>query len=554
MSEVTTRNILSCFPTNDFIKGPRKGQRDVLIAIEKAFKDGYKNVLLEAPVGSGKSAIAVTAASYYGTAHILTPRKSLQDQYLEDFRRNGVTLMKGRNAYPCTWPSEHHKKHYNHVINLIREGGLIQPSFGQRTCDKGECKNNSEAYMKCTGDEWDPFTRELIPGPYPCPYHTAIDVAQKADMVVHNLHSFIFQSYFADRFTPRDVLVIDECHEIQAIVRGFAEVKFVLPFLLEPSEIPTREQCPTLDSWGEWAQQFAERLSQRARMDGSSEQSDFLDTIQKMTLFSDQFEDKFVMKHEEAENGRSTRFIFIPERIGNLVNKYLLDYGDKRLLMSGTIYNKSVFCMNNGLNPDETCFMRIGSSFPAETRPVYFKPEYRVDTSHKEWDNNFSEMIEKVRKVFEVFDDCKGLIHTPSYKTSLTIYNALKDTGRVVMHTKDDFHESLAKFYETEEPKVFLSPICQQGVDFKYDRARFQVVIRVPYPNTSDAFVAHKVQNDFPWYNYEALVAFGQQVGRVNRSDDDYGATILLDDRFSKFISRNKNVLPKWLTDAIIYK
>jgi ATP-dependent DNA helicase DinG len=125
----------------------------------------------------------------------------------------------------------------------------------------------------------------------------------------------------------------------------------------------------------------------------------------------------------------------------------------------------------------------------------------------------------------------------------------------MVIHDKDNFHEMLSKFYSSESSnKVFLSPICQQGVDFKYDRARFQIVIRVPYPNTSDPFVEHKVKNDFQWYNYEALVAFGQQVGRVNRSDDDFGATILLDERFGKFISKNKSVLPKWLTDAIIYK
>jgi ATP-dependent DNA helicase DinG len=555
MTVVTARNIMDSFPTNDFIKGPRKGQTDVLNAIEKAFADGYKNVLLEAPVGSGKSAIAVACAKYYGTAHILTPRKSLQDQYLDDFRKAGVTLMKGRNAYPCTWPSEKHRTHYKHIISLIESGGLIQPAFGQRTCDKGECKNNAEAYMACTGDEWDPFTRELVPGPYPCPYKAAIEVAQKSDMVVHNLHSFIFQSYFAGRFDPRSLMVIDECHEVQGIVRGFAEVKFTLPFLLKDEEIPSREECKTMDDWGSWAEQFATKLSERPRMDGSTERSDFLDTIEKMTMFSDQFEDKFVMKYEEGPDGRSTRFIFIPEKIGNLVNTYLLEYGDKRLLMSGTIYNKNVFCSNNGLKPEETCFMRIGSSFPVDTRPIYFKPDYRVDTSHKAWDENFSEMIEKVKAVLDVFDDCKGLIHTPSYKASLIIYNALKDTDRMVIHDKDNFHEMLSKFYSSESSnKVFLSPICQQGVDFKYDRARFQIVIRVPYPNTSDPFVEHKVKNDFQWYNYEALVAFGQQVGRVNRSDDDFGATILLDERFGKFISKNKSVLPKWLTDAIIYK
>jgi Rad3-related DNA helicase len=101
---------------------------------------------------------------------------------------------------------------------------------------------------------------------------------------------------------------------------------------------------------------------------------------------------------------------------------------------------------------------------------------------------------------------------------------------------------------------VFISPVCQQGVDFKGDRARFQIVTRIPYLNTSDEFVSHKVENDFAWYNYKALVVFGQQIGRVNRAEDDYGATFLLDERFNRFISKNSTKLPKWLRDAIVYR
>lgn len=53
----------------------RPSQIDVMNAIEVAFDKGYRNVLLEAPVGSGKSAIAVACAKFYGETHIL--RKSV---------------------------------------------------------------------------------------------------------------------------------------------------------------------------------------------------------------------------------------------------------------------------------------------------------------------------------------------------------------------------------------------------------------------------------------------------------------------------------------------
>lgn len=550
-----TKNILDFFPTNDFIKGPRKSQAQVLAAIDKAFKDGYKNVLLEAPVGSGKSAIAMTVGAYYGTAHILTPRKSLQDQYMDDFVDScDLSLMKGRNAYPCTYPSSEKDGLYEHVVTLLKRGGVPSPGPGVRTCDKGECKNNVEAFQKCTGAERDPYTGEMTQGDYPCPYHVAIEVAQRKSTVIHNLHSFIFQSYFAARFEPRDILVIDECHEIEGIVRGFAETKILIKVIIAPEDMPSKDDCPTIGHWGRWLERFTDRFSDRARVDGTSERSEFQDTLLKMEMLSESFGEEFVMRTEEGDDGRSTKFVFIPLKIGNLVSKYLLDFGVRRLLMSGTIYNKAQFCKDNGLNPEETCFMRIGSTFPLDSRPIYFKKDYMVDTSHKMWDANFTEMIQKIVKVMNIFDDAKGLIHTPSYQASLTIYNALRSTDRVIKHDKDDFNAKLNEFYNSEEPKVFLSPICQQGVDFKHDRARFQIVIRVPYANTSDPFVEHLVKNDFPKYNHQALVVFGQQIGRVNRAEDDYGVTVLMDERFGKFLSRNKNILPKWLNDAVIYK
>lgn len=530
--------MLSHFP----LKKPRSTQVDVLKAVEKAFKDGYINVLLEAPVGSGKSALAIAVAKYYGTSHILTPRKSLQNQYSDDFISNGVVLMKGRNAYPCTYPS-YENSEYNSVIKSIKAGNIIPIVSGEITCSDGPCVTTSMAKSRCTSND-----------DYPCPYNTAIDTAQHSEIIVHNLHSFIFQTYYTGHFEKRDVLIIDECHEVEGIIRDFAARKVSIPKFITDADMPSEGELKTLTDWAEWLGQYRSNFSSKLDNFGSSDQDRFGETLQSLLDLSERFGEKFVPSIERDAFLKRTKFIFIPEYIGNLVNQYLLEFGQKRLLMSGTIYNKSVFCRNLGLKEEETCFIRCGSTFPKKNRPIYLKGDYRVDTSHKLWDENFSEMIEKIKSVMDIFDDVKGLIHIPSYHTGLAIEAALKSTGRIINHTKDNFQQVLETFYASEEPLVLLSPTCQQGVDFKYDRARFQIVLRVPYANTSDAFTAYKVKNDFQWYNYQALVVFGQQIGRVNRSEDDFGVTVLLDDRFGKFLSKNKMVLPKWLTDAVIYK
>lgn len=538
----TKKNILEEFP----LETPRRNQIDVLKAIEKAYKDGYRNVLLDAPVGSGKSAIAIAAANYFGEAHILTPRKSLQDQYYEDFNNEDVVLMKGRSSYPCTYISSNQVKLYKEVVREITAGKIVTPTGGELSCGEGPCTNSSTAYIACT---------DTINGVanFPCPYHVAIDVAQQNDTVIHNLHSFIFQAFFTARFQRRKLMVIDECHEVEGIVRGFASKSVTIPKNFRDNELPVQGQYKTLEEWSGYFEQFVDLFGSTPDRFGVTDREKFLNTLQTLDILNEKFGEKFVPVVERDPILRRTKFTFIPERVGDLVNTYLLDFGEKRLLMSGTIYNKEIYCKNVGLNPEETCFIRIGSTFPKANRPIYFKDDYKIDTSHKFWDENYREMISGIRRVFDVFDDVKGLIHTPSYNASQVIFNSLRDTERVMMHTKDDFQEKLQEFYASEEPMVFLSPTCQQGVDFKYDRARFQIILRVPYLNTSDPFVEYKVKNDFPWYNYQALVLFGQQIGRVNRADDDFGVTILMDERFGKFLSRNKSYLPKWVQEAIIY-
>lgn len=537
-------SIIEHFP----LEKARPSQVEVLNAIEAAFNKGYKNILLEAPVGSGKSAIAVTCAKFYGTAHVLTPRKSLQDQYLMDFNKESLVTMKGRNSYPCTYISEENAAKYERTIHKITNGQVLFVPPHELNCSQGPCLTNGAAKTACTQPDKD--GEEM----YPCPYHVAIDTASKQDIIVHNLHGFIFQTYYSGRFEARPLLIIDECHEVEGILRGFAEKKFTIPTFIKDEDEPVEGQFTTLEQWSVWLSKFSPLFSTRAKTNETSPREEFESILITMSDLSEMVGTKFVITLDKDPIAKRSRFIFTPEYVGNLSEKYLLQYGEKRLLMSGTIYSKNLYCRLNGLKPDETCFIKIGSSFPKANRPIYLKDQYSVDTSHKAWDENFKEMITNIKTIMSVFHDKKGLIHAPSYHASLVLHNALKDTNRIVIHDKDNFQEKLLSFYESAEPQVFISPICQQGVDFKDDRSRFQIILRVPYPNTSDKLMAKKVKEEFSYYNYLALVSFGQQIGRINRSENDFGVTILMDKRFNAFISRNKSILPRWLTEAIIYK
>lgn len=97
--------VMSFFPKTEKFTEPYPNQRKVIETVEKHYRNGYQYVILESPVGSGKSAIALTLARFYGSAHFLIPRKILQDQYINDFS-DYMVPMKGKSSYTCSYLEE----------------------------------------------------------------------------------------------------------------------------------------------------------------------------------------------------------------------------------------------------------------------------------------------------------------------------------------------------------------------------------------------------------------------------------------------------------------
>jgi ATP-dependent DNA helicase DinG len=571
-------DVMSYFP----LPTPRKSQEVVLRETVKAFQT-HRIVILEAPVGSGKSPIAVTLAKYFGSAHILTPRKGLQDQYFDDFSSD-IALMKGRNAYPCTKGEP--VKFYNSVISAIKNGKSLTVKQGDTSCATAPCKDSKTIFDLCTNDR-------------DCPYTVALEVAQNNDIVVHNIHSFVFQTMYGGKFVQRPLMILDEVHDLEGALRDFITKTFSLPGEVSAADAPAKGAKP--DEWfaflaqdkflpdltiGDEGFAGAKRRTapkdvvegiESSEEDGGGNEDEPVKAAAKGTKDPKKLTPRqqyllrvseiteglssngnFVVKISHKTAWASSRVLstdieFVPEFLGDAAENLILRYGEKSLLMSGTIYDKAAFCKNLGIKESDAYFIRIPSSFPVSNRPIYCKPDYQVDTSHAKWESNFEEMILIMRKIMGIFHNVKGLVHAPSYFAAEQIVKAL-GSDRVVSHGRQDFTSQLEWFYAAKGAQVFVSPICQQGVDFKEDRARFQIVTRVPYPNAGDPFVEHKLQNDFSWYNHQALVVLGQQVGRVNRSEKDFGATFLLDSRFNQFLSKNRGKLPKWLLDAVVQK
>lgn len=529
-------SILSFFP-KDY---PYPGQVEVLERSLEAYENGgYDTILVEAPVGFGKSPVAITLAKYFADGYILTPRKALQDQYFEDFTKD-VTLLKGMSNYPC-FPSGSERAEYfasrdrdykgnmtyNKSMDIIRTGGT--PMFSGLGCSNAPCGTDKDLLSACVADKM-------------CPYDFAIERVKERPLIVCNLHSFIANASRTQRLQFRSLMLIDEAHDMRSILRDFITKTFTVPYPV----ISARMNIPETEDMQEWVAFF----SQEVFKDKLTLPEDKEEYEVALGLLTEHSMRNFVVSYEEDPFCVRTTFKFIPRNLGNAAESFLLRFGKYRMMMSGTIYDKNYFCRSNGIDPEKTLFIRMPSTFAPNKKLVFMRDDHMTDNSFKNFEANYPKMLDNVRRVMKGYHDVRGLIHAPSYKVAERM--AFDLGNRVLFHTADNFREVYDYFINESPPNaILISPICAQGVDLKYDRCRFQMIVRVPYPNASDAFMKDLLETDFSAYNYEALVVFGQMLGRVMRAPDDWGHTILLDSRFKNFVQKNRHVLPSDVLQSI---
>lgn len=169
---IQANEYLNNFPHDKF----RNNQDGVIKQICEAFNSGYKNIILEAPTGFGKSAIAITIARTLGSSYICTATKDLQTQYSRDYQF--LKVAKGKGNFLCRVKED-----------FVESDKYLCPSCNSKT--QMECKHTSCEYGPCLSDE-------SMEGPG-CKYRTFINDYKIDDKGMENERIFIsrdkIQSY-----------------------------------------------------------------------------------------------------------------------------------------------------------------------------------------------------------------------------------------------------------------------------------------------------------------------------------------------------------------------
>lgn len=508
---------------------PRPEQKQIINEIIEAIELGFKNIIIEAGTGTGKSAIATTIAKYVGDSYILTMTKQLQNQYLDDFNYM-LAEIKGTSNYSCN----------------------IMPT----NCD--DCMQ-LDANRGRHAD---------------CKYKQAIEYAKQHPCVITNYDYLFYAGNYAEVFGSRKLMVLDEAHNLEKKImqlvgktlnRQMIFKRYGVDIFYPVKTGATLKSIDNVDYWVSTLHELERRARSNAE-DSVNRKNRELYTRDKLKFqyLITQLEDeeakfiielpskKDILKDKQVkgkfENGLKVEFKPLT------INEYsdqLLHFGDIRLFMTGTLGSKEKFCKWIGIDPKETYYIFVKSPFPTSHRPIiktYVASMSGRNGRNPNWRN--PQAIVKIKELINKHSSEKGVIHTSSNQQAWFIKKMLNSKNVWVAQgpTRED---TIRRFESSHKPVILVGAGLKDGVDFKGDKCRYQILFKIPYPSLAGKQVNIRMHYDQSWYAYQTIMPLMQAYGRGIRDMDDYCVMYVLDSDFDRLLNQHSYLFNEYFLEAI---
>jgi Rad3-related DNA helicase len=535
---------------------PRKEQKEALSFIDSEYQKNKMNkfFLLNLPVGSGKSHLALMIADWYkknvnkmARVDIITNSKILQDQYANTYE--SISDLKGKENYEC------------------------------------------ETYA-CSCAQGSEFNRLNKTSCESCPYSYARESYQSGGISLTNFYLYILYAIYNPKLMEsRDarVLIVDEAHEFDDVMSDFITIKITetslkkYKFASEYDLIKRLKAVKSISDYVEFLKHYnTEIISTMDSMSNGMSSAprnvtedkrdlkiskllktknsdvkmmqlvtDLKQQQSKIDVFLTEYKanpNNWVLESSYNEKLRQKELSLEPIWAYDYLDKYVFSHYDMVFLMSGTILDKNLFCQLNGLDVSKAVYYSISSPFPLRNRMIYYMPVGKM--SYKSKEETFKRYIPYIKKLLDKYKNKKGIIHTNSFELANWIKDSIKDP-RLIFHDSSNKDEMLRLHIESEEPTVIVSPSMDTGVSFDDDSARFQIIAKVPYPSLASQKNKMRQSNNPDWYSWKTVSGFIQMTGRAVRSDMDYADTIVIDGGFGDVMKHSSHFLPDWIQNAI---
>lgn len=470
--------------------------------------------VLNAATGSGKSATYATVAALRRARWlVLVGTKGLQSQLLDD----GIVrrLAYGHRNYPC----------------------MSRVGFGDSDTEPD-----------------DPEFRCAVPRDR-CTWLGDIEAASVAQSVVANYAFWLSIGRFSkpDMLGEFDFLVLDEAHTapgwlVNALTINMSSGR--LRRVLDLNTWPKLPNAELVEGWHSWAVDTLAKAYDRAAALGKEARSErrkierLVQDLQMLVRVSDPEEFADAGYREpwivvpDADNGSVK---FAPRWGSDFAEQYLFRDIPNVLLTSATITQDHLSYL--GIKPPQAKFREVPSPFDSRRRPVIWVPTTRVDFRMSEGAKY--KLHRRVDELVEAAIDQQagnGIIHTGSYDRMRELAARSRYGAAIITHRQDskDFAAALEKFKQAgREGKfaIIASPRMQEGVDLPDDLARWQIILKCPFPDSRDPLTKARM-TDAKYRSLVVMETITQMVGRPVRNADDYAVTWILDNHWGDHVLR----------------
>jgi len=534
---------------------PRKYQLQYITKVLKAFRK-YKYVAINAPTGAGKSCIAFTVSKimnkyavpnsmFKNKTFFTVPYITLQNQYCKDFEE--MEFMKGTSNYLC--------------VNTGSD------------CATAPCRMPS-LNVKILKDH-----RTT------CMYEAAKKAAVSCPMTLFNVASFLTFLNYTQVFDCRKLLICDEAHTLEGVLRNFITVNFSSLKLarfgileIPEFELPS-EYVPWMMDLKDTLIEIHDKLKKKAASIRTKDTDNIKDLlseqefkmfkiasgyIEKIAIFEsvkEELDSNFVVNIAKLTKANKT-IEFKPVMVDRFAHKNLFAFSECVLFLSATLYPSS-FCRDMGIKKEELYYREIPSTFPEpKKRRPFFIEKHLGAFNYKNLQEKLPDILTRVEEIASTYGKVKGIIHTHTFKICDYILKNASSVlkKRLISHRggMNSFgmnrEEALEKHYDSSEPTMLISPSMYEGIDLKDDLGRFSIICKIPFSSLVDPQIKKRMEIDYEWYQWQTVLKIIQAYGRIVRSQKDWGYTFILDAGFISLYNRNWHMFPKWVREALILK
>jgi len=468
--------------------------------------DSKERFLLQVcPTGFGKSIVYMTSAQLTtGRTVILTSTKGLQSQLMTDFgQMPGVVDMRGRGNYPCRL----HTK-----VN----------------CDMGLCMFGVKCIMKDEGG---------------CAYFDQLNRAKHAKVVITNYSYWMSQNEYSDGLGRFDMLVLDEAHSAPDHILDHVNITFNKKSWINKS-LDLDDSLPNdYMSWRNWAEdRLAEanlgletakvhrKEKQYIQLKRLVDKLSRLTEVDKTWVWEDTPMSVTLSPTWPAPFAETILFLGIP----------------KVVLTSATAVRKTADLL--GIKNHQLKAEEFPHSFPVQNRPLVHIPTVRMNYKITDMENRL--WISKVDQIIRDRVGTKGIIHTISYARRDMILAGSKYSNHMITHSRGDTESVVRTFKRADPPCILVSPSMATGWDFPDDECRFQIIVKLPYPDMRGAIMKARSRGDNDYINYIVAQQLIQATGRGVRSRTDWCETYVIDNNVTWFLDRNDKLVVDWFKEA----